>query len=266
MIKMKEKEKGIALVTGASSGLGKIFAQRMDEMPEVSEIWLVARREQRLEALSQALKTPCRVFPLDLTGDLCPIKEALQEPSVHVQYLVNAAGYGKIGQLGEVALEDNVGMIELNCAALVELTQLTLPYLNRGAIVYNVASVAAFLPQPEFAVYAASKAFVRSFSLAIGEELAFREKEIQVIAICPNPMETEFFYIASGGVQKKAKTIKKIGVEDAEEVVDTAISRAERGRSQSINSIYPKLIHFASRIFPWNFILWFERKFLGLFK
>ena len=224
--------------------------------------WLIARRKERLEALAGTLTTPARVFAGDLTDPafLETIRSTLQRESVQIATLVNSAGLGKIGKVEALGEEENVAMIELNVLALSRMTSLCLPYMQRGGRIFQLASVAAFSPQPTFAVYAATKSFVLSYSRALHREL--QPQHITVTAVCPNPVETEFFDHA--GSVKAASAIKKIGVEQAHTVVQTALRRAEKGKDISLSSGMAKCIHVVTKLLPHRFVLWAE-KCMGLY-
>ncbi|WP_083428257.1 SDR family NAD(P)-dependent oxidoreductase [Murdochiella vaginalis] len=252
----------IAIITGASSGLGWEFATQLDATERVDAFWLIARRRERLEALADTLTTPARSFAGDLTDPafLETIRSTLQRESVQIATLVNSAGLGKIGKVGALGEEENAAMIELNVLALSRMTSLCLPYMQRGGRIFQLASVAAFSPQPTFAVYAATKSFVLSYSRALHREL--QPQHITVTAVCPNPVETEFFDHA--GSVKAASAIKKIGVEQAHTVVQTALRRAEKGKDISLSSGMAKCIHVVTKLLPHRFVLWAE-KCMGLY-
>lgn len=195
----------IAIVTGASSGLGRGYARLADERGGYDEIWAVARRRERLEQLAGELATLVRPLPLDLTdpasGDA--LEQALAEAAAQargqgqpfeVGLLVNAAGFGKFGTYADMTRAETDAMIDLNCRALVGVTQLALPYMGRGGRVIEVASSASFQPLPGLNVYAASKAFVRSYTRALRFEL--RGQGIRVTAVCPLWVRTEFIDVA----------------------------------------------------------------------
>lgn len=252
----------LAIVTGASSGLGQELARLLAAEKKADEIWLIARREDRLQALAAELPVPCRV----LAGDLCEpafqdrLRLALAERGALVQTLVNSAGFGKMGSAESIGEAASAGMVELNCTALTRLCSMCLPHMKEGGRIINIASVAAFLPQPNFAVYAATKAYVLSYSRALAREL--KKRGITVTAVCPNPMETEFFDRAGG--KKQVSAIKKIGVEPVEKVAELALRRASRGKDLSLYCFPAKLIHVVSRILPHRFILWAEH-FMGFY-
>ena len=189
-------KKRIALITGASSGLGREFA-RLLAREAVDELWLVARRGERLRALSAELAVPCRIFALDLTREVAleELSAALAAEPVVVRYLVNAAGFGRIGMAADIGAATTGRMIALNCRAAAELTERALPYMERGSRVLEIASCAAFQPIPYLAAYAATKAFLLRYSRALAAEVAARG--ITVTAICPYWIrDTEFIHEA----------------------------------------------------------------------
>ena len=153
----------IIIITGASSGMGREFARQLDEyMEHIDEFWLIARRTDRLYELSKELKKDCRVFETDLSqrSSMIDIISELEIRKPKVKMLINCAGYGKTGSFESLNYQDVTGMIDVNCRALTALTHSVLPYMCKNSRIINLASVAAFMPQPEFSVYAASKAYV----------------------------------------------------------------------------------------------------------
>ena len=171
----------IAVVTGASSGMGREFVRQLEYFyKDLDEIWVIARREERLEQLRKEVNVPLRIFAGNLQKkhvyrqfytELCQWRP-------NIRMLVNAAGFGKSGTFSEIAETGkriHTDIIDLNCTALIRITQMALPYMKIGSRIINMASAAAFCPQPSFAVYAASKACILSFSRALGQEL--REKK-----------------------------------------------------------------------------------------
>lgn len=133
----------ISIITGASSGMGREFARQIDSLKESDEIWIVARREEMLNALKEELFAVCRVFPLDLTKaeDIDALISALSLSGGEVNYLVNAAGFGKFGDWSEVDRQDVNGMIDLNDKALVNITAAVIPYMKRGAHIIEMCSI-----------------------------------------------------------------------------------------------------------------------------
>ena len=225
--------KKIALVTGASSGMGRECVRFLGKNPgDVEEIWAVARRRERLHELSGEKsgnkgKIPVRALAFDLLKeeDLDKLSGILREEKPEIRVLINAAGVGKIGNIGEYPEEESA-MIRLNCEALTRVTAIALPFLGRGASVLQFASAAAFLPQPGFAVYAATKSYVLSYSRALAAELSRRK--IRVTAVCPGPVETEFF--GRAGDISRIPPYKRLSPEKPEIVVRTAFLDNRAGK------------------------------------
>lgn len=239
----------IAIITGASSGMGREFARSIDKLAEVDELWLVARREQRLKELASELKTPARVFPLDLTDvqSVYAIAAELEKVNPEVKYLVSGAGYGKFGSFDQIPDSDATGMIDLNVRALTLMSQKTAPYMQKGDRIINVASISAYMPLENLAIYAATKAFVLSYSYALGAEL--KKQGVTVTAVCPGWAQTEFFVAAANGEQAKGpKKIRPIA--DPKKVVKKAMRAARHGKKVSIYGVYWKAMHVMSKLFP----------------
>ena len=158
----------IAVITGASSGMGRDFAKKIESDFTLDEIWLIARRKERLLELSKELKTNTRILSYDLTDKVAieEYKSLLSETKPDVELLVNAAGFGVFGAF-EKNDEKQSEIILLNDKALVDVTYTTLPYMKSGSSIINLGSNSSWQPVPYIAVYGASKAFVLSFSRAL---------------------------------------------------------------------------------------------------
>ena len=192
----------IALVTGASSGLGREFVRQLAHEPGLDEIWVVARRRERLEELCAACPLPVRVLALDLTRPECmdTLRRVLAEHKPNLRVLVNAAGMGRIGPTVDLPARDIGAMIDLNCRAAAQVTDAAFPYLHPGSRVLEVCSTAAFQPMPGLNVYAATKAFLLSYTQSLHYELA--PAGIRVTAVRPYWVkDTEFIGIASANGQ-----------------------------------------------------------------
>ena len=183
----------IAIVTGASSGMGKEFVLQLSQYIKVDEIWAIARREDALKALQTATSVPVRPVPLDLCREesFGEFSTLLEREKPDVKLLVNAAGFGKFGAFSKVSLEDDSRMIDLNCKALVMMTRITLPYMRSGSHILQLDSLSAFQPVPYISTYGATKAFVLSYSRAIDAEL--KKSGIRMMAMNPGWVRTEFF-------------------------------------------------------------------------
>ena len=221
--------KKVAIITGASSGIGKCFAKTLDTYGEFDEVWLIARREERLKTLAEDLPYTARAIALDLSKEESwgKYKELLSD-EINVALLINCSGFGKFTAVVDSSVEENINMVDLNCKALLALCQITIPYMNKGGKIINIASVAAFQPIPYIGVYGATKAFVLSFSRALNREL--KSKGITVTAVCPFWTKTEFFNRA---VEEKKVVKKYIAMYEPEQIVKRAYRDAKRGKDVS---------------------------------
>lgn len=253
------KRKNIIIITGASSGMGAEFARQMDPFfSGIDEFWLIARSKDKLQMLSETLRHRTRLIAEDMTADTFyhTITEMLLLEKPCIRILINCAGYGLMGPFYKEAsensnLEGQLGMIRLNCELLTMMTHLCIPYMAAGSRIIQFASSAAFLPQPDFAVYAATKAYVHSFSRAIREEL--KEKNIYVTSVCPGPVDTPFFTIAEQF--GKTLAIKKFTMVQPKEVVKLALKDSYHRKPVSVCSLPIKAMRIASALLPDTLIL-----------
>jgi len=244
----------VIIITGASSGIGMEFALKMDHyFNNIDEFWLVARRETKLRETAEALRHKTRLFPVDVTDStqLDFLEDTLIRENGTVRILVNCAGFGLMGSFSEQMLEGTLDMIRLNCIALTELTHRVIPYMRRNSRIIQLASSAAFLPQPDFAVYAATKAYVLSFSRALGEEL--KSLGIQVTSVCPGPVDTPFFDIAEQSGAKRLALKRHIMV-SPERVVAQALRDSYFKRELSVCGLPVKSFHVLTKAVPHRLI------------
>lgn len=244
----------IAIVTGASSGLGKeTVLQLADRFGGLDAVWIVARRMERLKELEMELPLPVRCFSIDLSNieEIDGLKQALKTSKPNVKFLVNAAGFGKIGKIGEISLQDEADMIGVNCQSLCAVTSTVLPYMAKNSRIIQYASSAAFFPQPGFAIYAATKSFVLSYSRALNEEV--RERGICVTAVCPGPVATEFFEIAE--TTGKLPIYKALFMAKPKAVVHKALRDSMMGRAVSIYGPTMKIAYVGCRILPHSVLM-----------
>ena len=184
----------IAVITGASSGMGREFVTQLCKERQFDEVWVIARRTDRLASLADEIQnTKIRPISLDLTQEssIEEYRKLLEAEKPTVDVLVNASGVGRFGVFSEMELEAMYRMIDLNSKAYVGMTYATLPYLQKGSEVYQLDSLSSFQPVPYICVYGATKAFVLSFSRALNVEL--KKRGIRVMAVCPGWVKTEFF-------------------------------------------------------------------------
>lgn len=244
----------IIIITGASSGMGLEFALQLDGIfDKIDEIWLIARRKQEMLNAAQRMRNNTRVLDIDLTNSahIDKFERLLEEKKPVIRMLVNCAGYGIMGDFAKGGRVQHLGMIDLNCHALTEMTHICIPYMKKNSRIIQLASSAAFLPQPDFAVYAASKSYVYSFSRALARELA--PHGIYVTAVCPGPVDTPFFDIA----EKTGSTlaIKKLVMAEADKVVRLAIADSFKKKERSVYGMPMKGFELLTKAIPHSVIL-----------
>ena len=238
----------IAIISGASRGIGRAIAAEIDR-ENLDQLWFISRSYED----KGDFKTPVRHFSLDLSSPSFTdaIKSALTESGCKIKYLVCSAGVGYTGKLEELTEEEIENTVALNCTALSLLTKICIPYMEKGGKILEIASGAGFLPQPLFSAYAASKAYVISLSRALRTEL--KEREINVTAVCPGPVDTDFFKELDPPEYKKKYVIS------AEKVAKKAIKSVKKNKAVCSTSLSIKLVHFISKLIPTSFILKFYK-------
>ena len=220
--------KKIAVITGASSCIGRRFAETIAQYGQpFDEVWLIARHPEAL-----ALPYPVKTVALDLSAreSYAAYAALLAEEKPEIALLVNCAGYGKFCATTDLPLAQNLNMMDLNCGAVMAMCQESAPYMKPGARIINIASIAAYQPIPYINVYAATKAFVMYYSRALNREL--KKRGITVTAVCPYWTKTKFFDRA---VQKdEPRVVKKyVAMYTPEQIVSRAWRDAKRGRDVS---------------------------------
>lgn len=247
----------IILITGASSGMGRECAYLADELfdDSIDEIWLIARRKERLYKLSEELEHKVYVLGLDLTKetDLGILELELSLVKPNIKMLINASGCGVMGDFAKADKDEQTNMVRLNCEALVATTNLCLPYIHNNGRIMQFASSAAFVPQIGFSVYSASKSFVLSFSRSLNYEL--KDKNISVTAVCPGPVDTEFLTLAKKGKEDSNFGFKKLFTSNAYDVVWKAFVDSYHRKSKSVYSISMKLFELVCKLLPHDLLL-----------
>jgi short-subunit dehydrogenase len=242
------------LITGASSGIGECFARAL--APRGRNLILVARSKAKLDALAEQLRAQHLVlaepmdFDLGQPGAAAQLAARLRERKFTVDFLINNAGFGAQGEFAKLSFERQSEMLRLNVQAVVELTHLLLPAMieqSNGAII-NVSSTASFQPVPYITLYAATKAFVTSFSLGLAEEV--RLYGISVVTFCPGGTRTNFT-VASQFRERKSP----LRMQSPEEVVAAALKSLDRGGGLVVPGFMNKVSVAAQRLAPRSLVV-----------
>lgn len=248
-----------AIVTGASTGLGREFVRQLaDVFPEVECYWLIARRVDRLEELASSLpdkQVECLSMDLCDTMSFMALQEKLSAQQPEVVLLVNNAGCGYLGNIGEVDTASQTRMIDLNLRALTAVTNITVPFMAPGGCILNVSSIASFCPNPRMTVYSSTKAYVSSFTVGLAEEL--KPKGITVTAVCPGPMKTEFLDV--GNITGNSKMFATLPYCDQVRVAGGALHAARAGRTIYTPKLFYKFYRMLAKITPVKLMVKFAK-------
>lgn len=246
--------KKIAIVTGASSGLGREFARAILREEEIDEMWVIARREERLQELQKELGAKVRPLALDLLTkeSFRTLRQLLEKEKPQIHILVNASGFGKYGTYADLTEKEIDNMIDLNCKSVVHMTYLCLHYMKRGDRVITMGSSSAFQPLPYFNMYASSKVFVMHFCRALHVEL--RDRGIPVTCVCPGYVRTEFMQVAQD--TKNPTTCTNFDpMYEPEDVVEKALKDSRKGRSMSVLGAHVKWLRFLAKMLPTDLVM-----------
>ena len=248
-----------AIVTGASTGLGREFVRQLaDVFPEVECYWLIARRVDRLEELASSLpdkQVECLSMDLCDTMSFMALQEKLSAQQPEVVLLVNNAGCGYLGNIGEVDTASQTRMIDLNLRALTAVTNITVPFMAPGGCILNVSSIASFCPNPRMTVYSSTKAYVSSFTVGLAEEL--KPKGITVTAVCPGPMKTEFLDV--GNITGNSKMFATLPYCDQVRVAGGALRAARAGRTIYTPKLFYKFYRLLAKVTPVKLMVKFAK-------
>lgn len=245
----------IAIITGASSGMGKEFARQLSgSLTKTDEVWLLARRRDMLKKTAHELASATahketvkiRTIEIDITDErkLARFAEVLMIRNAGISVLINCAGTGIYGSFENLSRDEVTQTVRLNTLALTQITKLCLPYMRKGSKIIQLSSGSAFVPQPDFAVYAASKAYVYSFSRALHKEL--KAKGISVTTVCPGPVKTPFLDHAYGRYGEM-NMLKKITMAKPENVVKKALRDSRKKKAVSVYGLPMKLLYFLTK-------------------
>lgn len=240
----------LAIITGASSGIGAEFARQLKGRG-VDEFWFVARRRERMEKLGEELQVKYKVIEADLASQdgVELMVSAFQNERPEVDFFVSAAGFGDFGAFDEISPECVEKMIDLNVKATVTLTHAVIPYMKRGGRIITLGSGSAFTPLPYFNVYAAGKAFILHYTKALNYEI--KKYGVRATCFCPGWVGTEFIDKAS---ERRDVTMPKPvafhPLLNCERVVRGCIRAAERGKSMYVTGLFTKMQHVLFKLLP----------------
>lgn len=244
----------IAIVTGASSGIGKEFVKQIASSEDLDQIWVIARRADRLEKMKQEISPKVRPVALDLLKkeNMGIIKQLLEEEKPEVKILVNSAGFGKYGTYRDLTSDEIDDMIDLNCKTLIHMTYACLPYMKEKDRLLMIGSSSAFQPLPEFNMYASTKAFVVHFSRALNMEL--KSRGISVTSVCPGYVRTEFFDVAKD--TKNPDTCRNFKpLYEPADVIKKALKDSRKGKDMSVLGLHVKLLRLMSKLLPHSLVM-----------
>jgi short-subunit dehydrogenase len=235
---------GVAIITGASSGIGREFAIQLDKRESVDELWLIGRDADRLNETAARLSKSSRIFAINLS-DGPQLKIVGDEfKKNNVEFLVNSAGFGLNGDFTELNMENQLDMIDLNCRAIVDLTHRVLPFIKKGGAVINISSIAGFSPLGAFAIYGATKSFLNSFSIALTAEL--KVEGMRVLTVTPGSVDTNFSKRSRGNSGREKKMFSNKAT--ANDIVTKALKDLDRGRVISAFGTTAKLSRVARKL------------------
>lgn len=239
----------IAIVSGASGGLGSAFVDTIiAEYPEISEIWAIARKEDKLKRLEEAYPAKkFRLIPCDLSKQetYTEIERLLDEVKPEIEFLIcNCGGFVR-GDFQEVPLQKHIGLVNLNIIGTLSLTHICLPYMKRGGCIVEVGSTSSFAIEPRVVTYCSTKAFVKFFAAGLRYELKYRDgRGINVIAVHPGYMDTE--------MNAELPAASSVPRTDAHKLASNGLKAARKGRYSYTLGAFYHLMYAAGRVLPDN--------------
>lgn len=238
----------VAIITGASGGIGSEFARQLNQLGVIDEFWFVARNESRMQALADELGVTAKNISADLTtmDGINKVRTALEEEKPSVSFLVNASGFGNYGAFDEISEDEVIKMIDLNAKALVLLTHMIIPYMEVGGRIIELGSGSCFAPLPYFNIYSSSKVFVLHYTKSLNYEL--KKYGVRATCFCPGWVDTEFLGKSKANGNTHPKTMKPLL--KCEDVVRKCIKASIKGRVMCVTNWYTKLQHLLFKIVP----------------
>ena len=245
--------KNIAIVTGASSGLGKEFVKLLISDKNLDEIFVLARSQDKLNELKNEYGNKIRPYPTDLSNinNIKAFGRYLEKEDVNIKLLINNAGFAKFCSYDDISIDETLNMINLNISGVVAMGLVCIPFMNKNSHIINIASQAAFQPVPYQNVYSATKSFVKNYSRALNVEL--KEKEIVVTAVCPGWIKTNLF--DRGCINAKKGTKKFAYMVTPDIIAKKALKDAYKNKDISVYGLYVNFCRFLSKILPEKLVM-----------
>lgn len=245
----------IAVITGASSGLGLEYTKAVcNARTELDEIWVIARRENRLQELKAELGEKIIPVAFDITDpqSVEDYSRLLNNKGATVKLLINNAGFGKLGDFDKLSLQENTSMVRLNCEAFTAMTAATLPFMDERSEIINSCSIASFAPNTRMAVYSSTKAYVMSLSRALRLEL--KKRKINVLAVCPGPMSTEFLAVAN--IEKgSSPTFDMLPRVNPRTMAVKSLKASRKRKAVYTNKIFYKFYRLLAKLLPHSIVM-----------
>lgn len=245
--------KSIAIITGASSGVGKEFTSIINGYDDITEIWAIARNQDRLNDLKHSLSEKVRIFSMDLTDrkSLEAIELLLKTEKPRIKYLINCAGFATFGDYSDISTDRSLNMVDLNINALIAMCNMCIDYMQENSHIINMASQAGFQPVPYQNIYSSTKAFVRNYTRALNVEL--KNRKIIATAVCSGWMNTRLIERADIGAKKATKNF--VFMVEPYPVAAKALKDAYNNKDISVYGLYTKFAHLLSKLLPQRLLM-----------
>ncbi len=249
----------IAIITGASGGIGSEFARQLKNVNGVDGFWFVARNTARMEKLRDELGVDAKIISADLTSaeGIELVRGTLEAEKPSVKFLVNCSGFGNFGAFDELSEDEVVKMIDLNVKALVLLTHMTVPYMERGGRIIELGSGSCFTPLPYFNIYSSSKVFVLHYTKSLNHEI--KKYGLRATCFCPGWVDTEFLGKSVANGNRHPKTMKPLL--SCEKVVKGCVKASIKGKAMYVTNWYTRLQHLLFKLLPDSIL---TRMWLGM--
>lgn len=246
-------KKNIAIITGASSGLGKEFVRLLANDENLDEIYALARNEEKLNDLKSEFGEKIKPYSIDLSdiNNIKNFENFIKNLNANIKILINNAGYAKFCSYDDISIDESLNMIDLNISGVVAMGLVCIPFMGIGSHIINIASQAGFQPVPYQNIYSATKSFVKNYSQALNVEL--KDKGIKVTAVCPGWIKTNLF--DRGCINAKIAPKNFVFMVTPDVVAQKALKDAHKGKDISVYGLYVNFCRIMTRILPEKWIM-----------